>query len=137
MDESEEFEDFDELGEFDELEEFLKSDIDENIDMSVTPEGDNLVSILDLKPRDMPQSIMAVYGKLGGDVWLLKQAEKNPKEFLSMLKSILPKNTNIDPDQVINILIAPASGKTSEEGIGVINLPKKVDSTNNLTEITG
>lgn len=83
-------------------------------DMSVTPEGGNLVSLNDLKPKDMPRSIMAVYQRLGGDSWLLKQAQLNPKEFLGMLKSIVPKNINVDLDHEINVSITAPVHKQSD-----------------------
>ena len=76
------------------------------LDMPVSPEGGNLASLQDLKPKDMPRSIMSVYQRLGGDSWLLKQAQLNPKEFLGMLKSIVPKNINVDLDHEINVSIS-------------------------------
>lgn len=68
----------------------------------------------DLKPRDMIRSIMHVYRSLGGDMWLLEQAQAYPKEFMSLLKSILPKNVEITTDAEIKIMIE-APGLVSEE----------------------
>jgi len=96
-------------------------------DMSITPTGGNLASLEDLKPKDMPKSIMSVYHQLGGDSWLLKQAELYPKEFMTMLKSILPKNVNIDLDQNINVSIAGSFSSADLEGqIGVVGNTRSI-----------
>ena len=94
------------------VDEFINEDISGiPEDMSFTPPGGNLASIHDLKPKNMPKSIMSVYHQLGGDSWLLKQAELYPKEFMAMLKSILPKNINVDMDQNISVTIAGSYSK--------------------------
>jgi len=109
------------------IDDFLNDDPNLPDDMSVTPPGGNLSDLRDMKPKDMPRSIMSVYHNLGGDAWLLKQAELYPKEFMSLLKSILPKNINIDMDQEIHVSIAPSfSNGTLDGQIGVVGKTRDI-----------
>lgn len=59
-----------------------------------------------ITPKKMVNSIMSVYEQLGGDAWLLTQAKSYPKEFLAILKSILPKDPEgaSTPDLHITVL---------------------------------
>ena len=109
------------------IDDFLSDDSQIPSDMSVTPPGGNLSSLSDIKPKDMPRSIMSVYHQLGGDSWLLTQAELYPKEFMSLLKSILPKNINIDMDHEIHISVAPAFSNGALDGrIGVVGKTREL-----------
>ena len=107
------------VDQFDNLDDFLASSPeDETVDhtppIEVTPSpglGTNLSLNGDMKPREFIKSIAAVYRELGGDAWLLLQARENPKEFLGMIKHILPKNIEMSMDHEINISIAARSDK--------------------------
>ena len=111
------------------VDDFINEDISLPDDMSITPTGGNLASLQDIKPRDMPKSIMSVYHQLGGDTWLLKQAELYPKEFMSLLKSILPKNINVDMDQNISVTVAGSfSNGDLTNQIGVVGNTREIIS---------
>lgn len=106
---------------------FLKDDYVEPPSDGISPPGGNLLSPQDLKPKEMPKSIMAVYQQLGGDSWLLKQAQLYPKEFLSMIKAILPKNIDLSIDQEVFVSIA---GAHATKPIGVVDGTLKVIGSN-------
>lgn len=79
----------------------------------------------ELKPRALGNSIMRVYRQLGGDRWLLAQAQENSKEFLGLIKAIVPKNLDVGFDTDITILIAP---KEDVEPIGVQTEQHRLES---------
>ena len=56
-------------------------------------------------PKDIPLSIWKVYQELGGDQWLLEQAQARPDEFLKLLKTIIPKNIQLAGIQDIQVRI--------------------------------
>ena len=91
----------------------------------IDDEGELPVDPHALKPRMIGKSIMRVFQRLGGDRWLLEQAQENPKEFLGMLKTIVPKNLDIGFDTDIRILIAP---RENVEPIGVQTKQHQLES---------
>ena len=86
-----------------------------------------------MKPRQIGKSIMRVYKMLGGDRWLLEQAQENPKEFLGMLKTIVPKNLDIDLDTDIHIHLAP---RKDTPPIGVQTQQHQLESNREPITIT-
>jgi hypothetical protein len=77
-----------------------------------------------LTPREMVQSVLRVYQQLGAETWLLEQAKDNPREFLQIIKQMLPKDVgDIGTDQKINIIIQPAKDhETAPNRAEVIDL---------------
>lgn len=59
------------------------------------PEGPNHLSSNQKSHKDIPKEIMAVYHRLGGTEWLIKMAIAYPKEFLGMIKPLIPKDISI------------------------------------------
>jgi hypothetical protein len=66
-----------------------------------------------VSPRELAGSIMRVYHHLGGDSWLLSQARSNPREFMQLLKTVLPKDPEGQktiPDIFLAVLRADETG---------------------------
>jgi hypothetical protein len=55
-----------------------------------------LSSLAKLSPKELAQSIIEVYQRLGGVEWLLAEAQANPKSFFELLKKVMPTNIKVD-----------------------------------------
>ena len=58
--------------------------------------GPNLTDLKSMTRKQFTQGILNVYQRLGGDLWLLEQAQIDPRSFLEMLKKLIPTNVNLD-----------------------------------------
>ena len=91
----------------------------------VDPEelGTTLVQTKPMTKKEMNESILRVYQELGGDAWLLKQAELYPKEFMSMLKPLIQKEEGVGVtgfNITVNGEAVNIEGRSYKE-LGVIN----------------
>lgn len=78
-----------------ELNDWLDDD-DKIEDGKTTLLGPDLSSPQDLNPKKFVKSIFAVYNHMGGDQWLLEFAREYEVEFFKMLKSLIPKNYQVE-----------------------------------------
>ncbi len=91
------------------------------------PAGPNLRSPNQKSHKEIPQEIMAVYHQLGGTEWLLLMAKAYPKEFLSMIKPLIPKDISINADfkginlAIIDTFSTPDALLTEDEQAGVVD----------------
>ena len=113
----------------DEFNEFFNEDEENGVtaDLNTSEEeslGEGKLPVNPITPKGMVDSILRVYTKLGAESWLLSQAESNPKEFLQILKVIIPKDAaDLPSDRPINIILAPAPGhENAPNRAEVINL---------------
>ena len=58
--------------------------------------GPNLTQVNKMTRKKFTQGVLNVYQALGGDVWLLQQAQIDPKSFIEMLKKMVPTNMSLD-----------------------------------------
>lgn len=105
----------------DDLDHFLETEQG----LTIEPEelGTTIVPPKQMTKKDMNESILRVYTKLGGDAWLLKQAHTFPKEFMNMLKPLIEKN---EIGSITGISITVDGNSVSVEGrsykeLGVLN----------------
>lgn len=91
------------------------------------PVGPNLRSPNQKSHKDIPKEIMAVYHQLGGTEWLLKMAIAYPKEFLSMIKPLIPKDISINAEiqgiqlAIIDTFTASETLLTEDEQEGIVD----------------
>jgi hypothetical protein len=58
--------------------------------------GPNLQAVNGMTRKKFTQGVLNVYQALGGDMWLLQQAQIDPKSFIDMLKKMVPTNMSLD-----------------------------------------
>lgn len=104
----------------DDLDHFLENEVSHR-----DPEelGTTIVPSREMTKKDMNKSILNVFQKLGGEAWLLQQAEDYPKEFLNMLKPLIEKSTD---NSITAIAITVDGSSVNVEGrsfkeLGVLN----------------
>jgi len=76
--------------------------------------GPDLSSPQDLNPKKFVKSIFAVYNHMGGDQWLLDFAREYEVEFFKMLKTLIPKNVQVE-DTTARVQEADLSETSIEE----------------------
>lgn len=100
------------------------------------PVGPNLRSPNQKSHKDIPKEIMAVYHQLGGTEWLFLMAKAYPKEFLSMIKPLIPKDISINADfkginlAIIDTFTTPDELLTAEEQDSVVDATFKIVGDN-------
>jgi hypothetical protein len=80
--------------------------------------------------QSLQQMIMGALHELGGQRWLVKQADKYPVAFMALVAKNLPFETRKQSDDGIKIVvITNGNGETvKEDAPGVINSPLKLIS---------
>lgn len=111
---------FDDIEEDDNLPADLESSEDLSGDGRLTPKGGT--------SKEVRDSIWRVYHELGGDEWLLKQAKAYPKEFLQIIKQMLPKDADKNAPAKIAILLQQADGEQirgASSAVDIIGQPQE------------
>ncbi|MCP4489005.1 MAG: hypothetical protein GY820_17085 [Gammaproteobacteria bacterium] len=55
--------------------------------------------------KDLAQSMLNVFDRLGREAWLIKQAHLDPKGFMTMLSKMIPKSIDADDLQGLSITL--------------------------------
>ena len=71
-----------------------------------------------MTPRKFGQTILAVFGRLGGAQWLQQQAVIDPRGFTELLKKILPRQIEMDNLDGLTVLLRDQYGNTLEVTAG-------------------
>ena len=67
-----------------------------------------------MTPRKFGQTILKVFGDLGGADWLLLQARADPRGFIELLKKILPRQIEMDNLDGLTVLLRDQYGNELE-----------------------
>lgn len=123
-----------ELDDFlDDLEEEVPADLeygetDEHVgDGKLTSQGGHT-------SRQMVDSVWKVFHQLGGEAWLYQQARAYPKEFLQILKQMLPKDVQDQTPPNFNIAILQADGEQIRGSQDAINITQDDEQSENVQE---
>lgn len=73
-----------------------------------------LSKIAKMTPRKFAQSVLDVFERLGGMMWLLTQAKNDPRGFLDLLKKILPRNIQAEGLEGITVRLVDQYGNAIE-----------------------
>lgn len=73
--------------------------------------------------KDLAQSILNVFDRVGHEDWLLKQAVLDPKSFLSMLSKMIPKSIDAEDLQGLTLILVDQY----HHGDKVIHMPHDDD----------
>ncbi len=80
----------------------------------LVPEIVNDVDLGNMTPRKFGQTILKVFGMLGGAEWLLIQAAADPRGFIELLKKILPRQIEMDNLDGLTVLLRDQYGNELE-----------------------
>ena len=67
-----------------------------------------------MTPRKFGQTILEVFGRVGGADWLLQQAIADPRGFIELLKKILPRQIEMDNLDGLTVLLRDQYGNELE-----------------------
>ena len=71
-----------------------------------------------MTPRKFGQTILNVFGQLGGSQWLFTQATIDPRGFMELLKKILPRQIEMDNLDGLTVILTDQYGNTLEVTAG-------------------
>ncbi len=71
-----------------------------------------------MTPRKFGQTILKVFGDLGGSLWLLQQAQADPRGFIELLKKVLPRQIEMDNLEGLTVILKDMYGNTLEVTAG-------------------
>ena len=99
--------------------------------------GTNLKALKRMTRKKFRQGILNVYQRLGGDMWLLQQAQVDPKSFLEMLKKLIPTNVNLDQIDGFQITLIDKYGSQVkiEKQSSSSDVPRTPDSDPNASGV--
>lgn len=80
--------------------------------------------------RQLAEAVGRVYNQLGGDAWLLQQAKAYPKEFMQIIKGLMPKEPDKAAPPNINLAIMQASGDQIRGSDSPVNIVQLTDDEN-------
>jgi hypothetical protein len=80
----------------------------------VEPPVGELSKLAKMTPRKFAQSVLDVFDELGGSIWLMTQAQVDPKGFIELLKKILPRNIQAEGLEGITVRLVDQYGNAIE-----------------------
>lgn len=77
-------------------------------------EDGQLSKLVQMTPRKFAQTVLDVFGELGGVIWLKEQAKGDPRGFIELLKKIMPSNIQAEGFGDITVRIVDQYGNVLE-----------------------